>query len=443
MAGKKIGSMYSTGASAVASRKSYNKKREAEATKQRQEAKRRKSQQRKREQEQQNLAALLEGQKDRGEALKNDTATQFLLAQKVVAGTAAGATVPNTIAAAAPEPELSEGEVEEDESVSLVVPAASNVPIGKSDRYAKSFTKPAPSVCTDPFPLAHTDPLAFTVPRKTESVPTSTPTERSLVGVLKANISTPDKLVGVALLCYSEDDIAACVQLDQFDSRRYQHAVDRLTKRSGMSFPGAVADLLRKGKIQQNPNAANYNSTLAVAYVDELDVYHWFPFDIVDGRMSIRTYFAHSPFRGERYKDRRRFLLKGLRWLAEALGVRFDEVVSRIVAALSTTESHKLSCGASSPSIEDIVIFDVIAKIQPTGHELAVLSNIPYASSMGDFEEWIVRFNDIPRVEEKLPFMRSTAKKRYELSLEFDPNRHPIWIEEDVSLEFWQGFLRL
>ena len=185
------------------------------------------------------------------------------------------------------------------------------------------------------------------------------------------------------------------------------------------------------------------NSTLAVAYVDELDVCHWFPFDIVvDGCMSIRTYFAHSPLRDERFKERRRFVLKGLRWLAEALGVRFDQVVSRIVAALSMTELHKLSCGTSSPSIEDIVIVDVIAVIQPTDHEFAILSNIPCASVMGDFEEWIVRFNDIPRVDEKLSFMRSAAKKRYELSLEFDdPNRHPIWIEEDVSLEFWQGFL--
>ena len=78
---------------------------------------------------------LLETQKDRGKAFVNDTNTQQLLAQ-VLVGTAADATVPTTKVAAACESELSEGEVEEDESVFLVVPAASNVSIGKSvDRF--------------------------------------------------------------------------------------------------------------------------------------------------------------------------------------------------------------------------------------------------------------------------------------------------------------------
>ena len=152
MAGKKIGAEYSTGASAVASRKSYNKKRLAEADEKRRDAKRRKAEQKKRDDQKKRdragaqAAAGPESHSPLGDSkgpwkgLVNDTNTQQLLAQ-VVVGTAAGATVPTTKVAAVREPELSEGEVEEDESVSLVVPAASNVPIGKSDWHTTSAVR--------------------------------------------------------------------------------------------------------------------------------------------------------------------------------------------------------------------------------------------------------------------------------------------------------------
>ena len=574
MVGIKKGAAHSTKPSAVASRKSHKNKRLAQGDQKRKAANRRKAAQKKRDDEKKkleveleqqradekmklelelekqkgrnlrNLALLVESQKDRGTAYVNDSSTQLVLARAVV-GPAADATVPPGKAAAVREPdELSEGEVQEDESVSepelsdgevqedesvsepelsdgevdeddvpigksvardtkqsakpsevaavrepelsdgevdedesgSVAPAGSNVPIGKSvDRDTKQFAKPsevaavrepepsegevdedesgsvAPigkSVDRDtqqvakPAPSAHSGALASPIPRKRMSAPTSALVEPSLVGLLQANIGTPSMLVGVALGRFSKHDIAACAGFELYDFRRH-HLALRLTERSGLKFPQAVTDLLRKGTIRWNPNRAGNNSALAVASVDEQGVCHWFPFDAVDKYwMCIRTYFAHSPLRRDtKFNERRRFVLKGLRWLAETIGVPFEEVVEFLVAALSSTELHKLSCQSSSPSIEDLVILEVIASIQPTDEEFEKLSNIQCASSMGDFEAWIVGFHGIPRVEEKFPFMRSAAKQRYELSL-VRPTRHPSSIDEAVLAGYRQGFLR-
>jgi hypothetical protein len=60
-------------------------------------------------------------------------------------------------------------------------------------------------------------------------------------------------------------------------------------------------------------------------------------------------------------------------------------------------------------------VMDVIERILPTHHEMDLLCSIPYASEMGEPENWVVAIGSIRNVHTKVAMMRRHAWEKHEI----------------------------
>jgi len=243
------------------------------------------------------------------------------------------------------------------------------------------------------------------IPKKTSS---STPMKKSLCSSLPPpTLSAVYKANPVALLRSP---------LAQYDFSQLvfgQHAQHRLRVRGGLNQDTAL-QLMANGTIVAS-SSREHDGQLVVQYRDERGVEHQWPLEFRTNGVLVRTYIVQSPLRTDHdYRLRRDFMLRGLRWLSIILDVPLPLTGWYLARAIEEFDVQLLYC-PGLPTVMDVVWY-----ILPTKEELELLREIPYASEMGDPENWIAaigNFRNIAIAHERLAFMHRMAWLNYDVEM--------------------------
>ena len=185
-----------------------------------------------------------------------------------------------------------------------------------------------------------------------------------------------------------------------------QHSLQRLKVRGGIRTQENALQLMSQGTIVENKKPKHRG--LMVLFCDRRGVQHQFPllFCARDNSVLVKTYMAVSPFKGQR----RCMMLDSLEWLSSLLDVPLP-LIGEYVARAVTNLDHRdmLYC----PGLPEVM--DVIHNILPTHNEINLLSGIPFASEMGQPENWVMAIGRIWDAPERVALMRMQVFQNHEI----------------------------
>ena len=178
-----------------------------------------------------------------------------------------------------------------------------------------------------------------------------------------------------------------------------RHAQHRLRVRGGILEEQFALQLMENGEIIEQ-ESLKYDGFM-VSYHDCRGVQHLFPLTFhSDGSVLVKTYLTISPFKGYR----RCMMLNSLEWLSELLDVPFpliSEYIARVIGDFPHGMIYHPDLGPE--------VMEVVKSILPTKEEVDLLSDVLFASEMGEPEMWIVAVGNMTQAAKKVNSMLQMA----------------------------------
>lgn len=281
-------------------------------------------------------------------------------------------------------------------------------------------------------------------PRKKSKMLTSPPSlilgmHPTTLGAALVSSKQPLSLVGQPISKYQIEP--SCIKFRSHAIPKYDH------ERASMKHEECV-QLISIGTIILNPstNQDGSHSLLAVESRRH-GAKHLFPFDIESNGMHVCTYYATSPLRIQ--EPRRYFdIQRALEWLQGQFSLQKTEEVIPFVLEAIEKGNYLILCSFTNGGdgddalwrdcIINVVIVDVLQFIHPTEADIALLRDVPHASTMGWVEAWTIKIsNSKRRVLNIFDEMARAVQNRFALAFDHVPTTEDmVWMENARNTEY-------